>query len=73
MSQLQAFQQSANGTSKAVNGALLVDRLHDIPNRVREVATHGYTKGLQPLWPLHRSASGMSSAICSLSSLRRMI
>ncbi|PVH31695.1 hypothetical protein PAHAL_9G214200 [Panicum hallii] len=45
--QLQALQQAANSADEAVNarGALLIDRLQDIPNRVREVATHGVRQG----------------------------
>jgi hypothetical protein len=46
--QLQALQQAANSASEVVNvrGTLLVDGLQDIPNRVREVATHGVRQGI---------------------------
>ena len=45
--QIQALHQAANGAATKVNarGDLLVDRLQDIPNRAREIATHGVRQG----------------------------
>jgi len=41
--QIQALHQAANGAATTVNtrGDLPVDRLQDIPNRARQIATHG--------------------------------
>ena len=40
--QIQALRQVANAATTTVNarGDLLVDRLQDIPNRARQIATH---------------------------------
>ena len=40
--QIQALRQVANDAATTVNarGDLLVDRLQDIPNRARQIATH---------------------------------
>ena len=45
--QIQALHQAANGAATKVNarGDLLVDRLQDIPNRARQIATHGVRQG----------------------------
>ena len=45
--QIQALHQAANGAATTVNtrGDLLVDRLQDIPNRARQIATHGVRQG----------------------------
>jgi len=44
---IQALHQAANGAATTVNtrGDLLVDRLQDIPNRARQIATHGVRQG----------------------------
>ena len=41
--QIHALHQAANGAATTVNarGNLLVDRLQDIPNCVRQIPTHG--------------------------------
>ena len=45
--QIQALHQAANSAATTVNarGDLLVDRLQDIPNRTRQIATHGVRQG----------------------------
>ena len=45
--QTQALHQAVNGAATTVNarGDLLVDRLQDIPNRARQIATHGVRQG----------------------------
>ena len=45
--QIQALHQATNGAATTVNarGDLLVDRLQDIPNRARQIATHGVRQG----------------------------
>ena len=45
--QTQALHQAVNGAATMVNarGDLLVDRLQDIPNRARQIATHGVRQG----------------------------
>jgi len=45
--QIQALRQVANDAATTVNarGDLLVDRLQDIPNRARQIATHGVRQG----------------------------
>jgi len=45
--QIQALHQAANGAATMVNtrGDLLVDHLQDIPNRARQIATHGVRQG----------------------------
>ena len=45
--QIQALHQAANGAATTVNakGDLLVDRLQDIPNRAKQIATHGVRQG----------------------------
>ena len=45
--QIQALHQEANNAATTVNarGDLLVDRLQDIPNRARQIATHGVRQG----------------------------
>ena len=45
--QIQALHQASNGAATTVNarGDLLVDRLQDIPNRARQIATHGVLQG----------------------------
>ena len=44
---IQALHQAANGAATTVNarGDLLVDRLQDIPNRAKQIATHGVRQG----------------------------
>ena len=46
--QIQALHHVA--TTVNARGDLLVDRLQDIPNRARQIATHGVRQGLQLLW-----------------------
>ena len=45
--QIQALHQAVNGAATTVNarGDLLVDRLQDIPNRAKQIATHGVRQG----------------------------
>ena len=45
--QIQALHQAANGAATTMNarGDLLVDRLQDIPNRTRQIATHDVRQG----------------------------
>ena len=45
--QIQALRQVANAATTTVNarGDLLVDRLQDIPNRARDIATHRVRQG----------------------------
>ena len=45
--QIQVLHHAANGATSTVNtrGDLLVDRLQDIPNRTKEIATHGVCQG----------------------------
>ena len=45
--QIHALHQAANGAATTVNarGNLLVDRLQDIPNRAKKIATHDVRQG----------------------------
>ena len=48
---IQALHQAANGAATTViaKDDLLVDRLQDIPNYARQIATHGVRQRLQLL------------------------
>jgi len=70
--QIQALHQEANDAATTVNarGDLLVDRLQDIPNRARQIATHGVRQGLQLLWLWRKPVPGTIFSFWSLYSLK---
>ena len=70
--QIHALHQAANGAATTVNarGDLLVDRLQDIPNRARQIATHGVRQGLQLLWLWRNPVPGTIFSFWSLYSLK---
>ena len=59
--QIQALHQAANGAATKVNarGDLLVDRLQDIPNRAREIATHGVQQGAATALAVVQTCTGL--------------
>ena len=58
--QIQALHQAANGAATKVNarGDLLVDRLQDIPNRTRQIATHGVRQGAATALAVAQTCTG---------------
>ena len=60
--QLESLQSAVEYVVGFVNarGAVLVVRLHDIPNHVREVALHGVRHGATMALVLHKPVLAMS-------------
>ena len=58
--QIQALRQAVNGAATTVNarGDLLVDRLQDIPNRDRQIATHGVRRGVATALAVAQTCTG---------------
>ena len=58
--QIQALHQAANGAATTVNarGDLLVDRLQDIPNRARQIATNGAWQGAATALAMAQTCTG---------------
>ena len=58
--QIQALHQATNGTTTTVNarGDLQVDRLQDIPNRIRKIATHGVQQGAATALAVAQTCTG---------------
>ena len=58
--QIQAFHQAANSAATTVNarGELLVDRLQDIPNRARQIATHVVRQGATTALAVAQTCTG---------------
>ena len=58
--QIQALHQAANGTATTVNarGDLLVDRLQDMPNHARQIATHGVRQGAATALAMAQTCTG---------------
>ena len=57
---IQALHQAANGAATTVNtrGDLLVDRLQDIPNRARQITTHGVRQGVATALAMAQTCTG---------------
>ena len=58
--QIQALHQAANSAATTVNasGDLKVDRLQDIPNRARQIATHGVRQGAATALAVSQTCTG---------------
>ena len=58
--QIQALHQAANDAATTVNarGDLLVNRLQDIPNRARQIATHDVRQGAATALAVSQTCTG---------------
>ena len=58
--QIQALPQAANSAATTVkaSGDLKVDRLQDIPNRARQIATHGIRQGAATALAVAQTCTG---------------
>ena len=72
--QIHALHQAANSAATTVNarGDLLVDRLQDIPNRAKKIATHDVRQGLQLLWLWCKPVASTIFSFWSLYYLKKM-
>ena len=66
--QIQALHQAANSAATTVNarGDLLVDRLQDIPNRTRQIATHDVRQGAATALAVAQTCTGHNLLLLEL-------